>query len=277
MSIRVMTAVWERAPYRGGALIVLLALADWADDAGYCFPAIPSIAKKSRLTIRQVSNLLKKFKKDGAVSIEAGGGRGSSNRYLINLEKLSMKSVSWKNATQSEKSEFKKPEIHDVAIRKNRQEPPQEPKREGYGYKPQPKSSVSVVRETVQENTAEGLYDQVQTIGHLYPSNFHLPNGRAIPRIHEEVIAEAIIRDGYNVVITGTRNLHDAVANWPANDRRFIPNVIDFYRNSSYLKDPREWDRNGDLQRRRSGQYPTSRRVKGVDLDELYGNEDVNG
>ena len=32
MSIQVMTAVWAEAPYEGGALIVLLALAAWADD-----------------------------------------------------------------------------------------------------------------------------------------------------------------------------------------------------------------------------------------------------
>jgi len=34
MSIRVMTAVWDHSPYESGELLVLLALADWADEPG---------------------------------------------------------------------------------------------------------------------------------------------------------------------------------------------------------------------------------------------------
>ena len=35
MSIKVMTTVWAEAPYQGGALLILLAMADWADENGY--------------------------------------------------------------------------------------------------------------------------------------------------------------------------------------------------------------------------------------------------
>ncbi len=40
MSIRVMTAVWEESRAGGVALLCLLALADHADDEGWCYPAV---------------------------------------------------------------------------------------------------------------------------------------------------------------------------------------------------------------------------------------------
>ena len=111
MSIRQMTAVWSDAPYDGGALIVMLALADWADDVGYCFPKVPAIAKKSRLTERQVHNILRAFRRDGTLSVDRGGGRGVPNRYYINPEKFSLKSVSLKLETKTLKSKTDNPEI----------------------------------------------------------------------------------------------------------------------------------------------------------------------
>jgi hypothetical protein len=113
MSIQVMSRVWAEAPYEGGALIVLLALADWADEGGYCFPKVPAIAKKSRLTERQVRNILRNFRKDDTLSIERGGGRGIQNRYRINPEKFSVKSVSLKSEAETLKSTTGNPEICD--------------------------------------------------------------------------------------------------------------------------------------------------------------------
>ncbi len=46
MAVRVMSIVWESYPGGGSELLALLALADWSDDEGRCFPAIASIAKK---------------------------------------------------------------------------------------------------------------------------------------------------------------------------------------------------------------------------------------
>jgi hypothetical protein len=55
MSIRVMTAVWDHADVSGGDLLVLLAMADWADDDGRrCFPTQGTLAAKSRMTDRNL-------------------------------------------------------------------------------------------------------------------------------------------------------------------------------------------------------------------------------
>lgn len=87
MSIRVMTAVWDRATdYAKGELLVLLALADWANDEGRCHPSVPRIANKSRLTERQTYNVLKRLQADGVITVERGGGRGKLTVYQIHAE-----------------------------------------------------------------------------------------------------------------------------------------------------------------------------------------------
>ena len=130
-----MSAVWEDAPYDAGALLVLLALSDYANDAGECWPNVSSIAVKTRLGVRQVHNILRQLKSDGAISIKPGGGRGVSNRYQIHAETLksisvksdSVKPISVKSATETVQSIAQNSAICDIAIRKNRQEPSIEP------------------------------------------------------------------------------------------------------------------------------------------------------
>ena len=85
MSVRVTTKVWESERYELGARLVLRALAAWCDDAGNCWPKVPAIAKKTRL---QVQNILSRFKSDGTITVETGGGRGKGNRYRLDLERV---------------------------------------------------------------------------------------------------------------------------------------------------------------------------------------------
>jgi hypothetical protein len=59
MSIRVMTAIWQHAQVSGGALIVLLAMGDWANDDGTgVYAKQATLATKARLSDRQVRNVL---------------------------------------------------------------------------------------------------------------------------------------------------------------------------------------------------------------------------
>ncbi len=81
-----MSAVWERSRQSGGALLVLLAIADHADDAGCAFPSVGTLAKKARLTERQTWNVIRELRATGELAVETGGGRGRSNRYRITLK-----------------------------------------------------------------------------------------------------------------------------------------------------------------------------------------------
>ena len=54
MSIKIMTRVWDNAPYEGNKLLILLALADFADEDGQCWPSQAVLASKARCTVEYV-------------------------------------------------------------------------------------------------------------------------------------------------------------------------------------------------------------------------------
>jgi hypothetical protein len=78
-----MTRIWEHAPYKESTLLVLLALADYADDHGICWPDIPSLAAKARISDRRTIDIIKTLEEDGAILFHRGGGRGKRSRYAI--------------------------------------------------------------------------------------------------------------------------------------------------------------------------------------------------
>ncbi|ONI89956.1 hypothetical protein ALI22I_13600 [Saccharothrix sp. ALI-22-I] len=83
MSIRVMTWVWEHAEVAGTDLLLLLAIADAADDQGRnAWPSVADLSRKTRLDERTVQRRLKRLHSQGHITIEPGGGR-RRNRYTI--------------------------------------------------------------------------------------------------------------------------------------------------------------------------------------------------
>lgn len=91
MSIRTMTAVWDSGRYDAGALLVLLAMADYADEEHICRPSVGALARKARLSERQIIRILNGFKADGMIT-PIGEHRVKSGRpiviYRINVEAL---------------------------------------------------------------------------------------------------------------------------------------------------------------------------------------------
>lgn len=87
MSIRIMSQVWEHSAHSEGTLLVLLALADFANDEGMCFPSQTTLAKKSRLSDRQVRRVLAVLIRSGELSIvRPGRGRRIKTVYRISLK-----------------------------------------------------------------------------------------------------------------------------------------------------------------------------------------------
>lgn len=81
MSIRIMGAVWERQDTTPTQKLVLLALADWANDEGHCWPSIARLAQKSSLTTRCVQKTIRSLEDMGLIRREEISGKG--NRYWI--------------------------------------------------------------------------------------------------------------------------------------------------------------------------------------------------
>lgn len=84
MSVQIMSKVWsDESIQNRSELLVLLALADHANDSGVCFPSIESIAKKSRLSQRGAQETIQKLKRDGKLEVEIGKGRNGTNVYRV--------------------------------------------------------------------------------------------------------------------------------------------------------------------------------------------------
>ena len=87
MSIKVMNFIWDHYPEGGSELLLILALADHADDVGdRIYPSVQTMARKTRMSERTVQYLLRRIQERGwLVLVEAGGGRKRTARYRINM------------------------------------------------------------------------------------------------------------------------------------------------------------------------------------------------
>jgi hypothetical protein len=106
MSVRMMSWVWEHSTVQGGsALLVLLAMADWADDYGAnIFPSINRIATKSRLSERQVQRQIAQLEKDGHIVREQSGWvRGNTAHWRIDIKGDNTSPIPEKVTSESQK------------------------------------------------------------------------------------------------------------------------------------------------------------------------------
>lgn len=78
-----MTNVWEHQGINPTQKLVLLALADWANDEGLCWPSIKRLAVKSSLTPRCIQKTIRSLEDLGLIKREEVTGKG--NRYWITI------------------------------------------------------------------------------------------------------------------------------------------------------------------------------------------------
>lgn len=117
MSIKVMSWVWDNSPYDGKALLVHLALADFANDSGECWPSQTTLARKARCTDRHVRDVIRMMQTDGYIEIVKESDGVSSHRYKLEA----------RNSLPDRNSTTPTPELGDTTpgnpTPKNRQEP----------------------------------------------------------------------------------------------------------------------------------------------------------
>jgi len=85
MSIKCMTAVWEiEGVLTASQKLVLLCLADHANDDGVCWPSMPRLAQRSDMKLRNTQRVVHSLIEKGYVEVlEEGGGRGKTTVYRI--------------------------------------------------------------------------------------------------------------------------------------------------------------------------------------------------
>lgn len=120
MSIKWISRVWEESPYEGRRLLLHLALADFANDEGTCFPSQKTLALKARTTEQWVSTSIRQMVKDGLLEVIArGNGRGNASMYRL-LKGQTQFGENEKGETQSPES----PNVEQISTYyKNRNEP----------------------------------------------------------------------------------------------------------------------------------------------------------
>ncbi|MBM3603585.1 MAG: helix-turn-helix domain-containing protein [Alphaproteobacteria bacterium] len=83
MSIKIMSAVFESETLGPTERLIMLALADHADDAGRCYPSISRLCQRTGLGERAVQNNLKALVAKGHVTIVPNAGQGLANLYFV--------------------------------------------------------------------------------------------------------------------------------------------------------------------------------------------------
>ncbi|RXJ76590.1 hypothetical protein CRV03_09050 [Arcobacter sp. F155] len=123
MSLKAMTIVFEsvlpHAPKH-----ILVAIADFADDSGYCFPSLRTLRYKTsfkKTTLVYHLRAIENIKLIQKVKRQANNGRNTSSAYIINLKNIEEKyTFRYKNLTQKEEKELelKIKEIEDLYQKK---------------------------------------------------------------------------------------------------------------------------------------------------------------
>lgn len=80
MSVDCISAAWAVIGVTHTAKIVLLALADNANDAGVCWPSIPNIAERCCLDVRSVYRMIASLEGQGHLTTESRPGRSTIYR-----------------------------------------------------------------------------------------------------------------------------------------------------------------------------------------------------
>jgi hypothetical protein len=85
MSIEWMTHVWNNSKQKGSRLLMLLAIADYANDEGSAYPGLESLARKTRQTKRNAIRIIEKIVEDEELEIDTKASHLGTNLYQIRV------------------------------------------------------------------------------------------------------------------------------------------------------------------------------------------------
>ena len=86
MSVHVTSAVWKSSKATGSALLVLLSLADQADDDGFCWPSVANICARTRLSRASVFRHLAELESLGEITRASNDGRSTDYRVILGID-----------------------------------------------------------------------------------------------------------------------------------------------------------------------------------------------
>lgn len=78
-----MARVWADSKHSGTELLMLLAIADFADDEGNAYPAVTTLAAKCRMKPRNANYILAGLQSSGELEVRVNEGPKGTNRYRV--------------------------------------------------------------------------------------------------------------------------------------------------------------------------------------------------
>ena len=106
MSIWAKKWAYEQRVGQSGAKAVLVALAEFADETGFCFPSQPTLASMTEIKERTVRAHLKLLESKGFIAREhrrVDGGRWTSDGYMLLAEAEQLKPPAAKSAARHQR------------------------------------------------------------------------------------------------------------------------------------------------------------------------------
>lgn len=86
MSVHVSSWVWKHSRASGNDLLVMVALADIANDEGMCWPSVKFVATRCKISTDTVRRIVHRLRDDGEISIQEqrnANGHQASNIYYF--------------------------------------------------------------------------------------------------------------------------------------------------------------------------------------------------
>ncbi|XBH21692.1 helix-turn-helix domain-containing protein [Jonesiaceae bacterium BS-20] len=200
MSVKASSWAWSLKSVSGHELLVLLALADAANDDGYCWPSQAEIACKARQVDRTVRRHLTSLTQKGLIQVETrmrrGWGNGrSSNGYYLNLGMTDADVVAGQTQPDNLSACEVEPETPPVDNLHNRRSDTT-----GQSVLLSPQQDTGV---RSQQDTGDRLYPYGSFNHHDEP-----PNQTMVPAQPSDAAgALGVVRSG----LVGTSNLKDAM------------------------------------------------------------------
>ena len=248
MSLVASQLVWNCSQQQGNALLVMLALADRANDELTCWPGVDDIARRCRLKRRAVQQILADIERSGELSREFRRGTGllATTVYRLRVSPMHGDARVQDGARVHGDAQtgaspcadgctVVREQVHGHASKpsENRNEPSEEPSLVPDAAVAAPAPRASKRKRAPSQHTSQ----EALTIYGAYP--------RRVARAHAlRAIANALEKHSAEHLLERTKAFAAAVAFWPEADRQFVPYPATWYNRESFDDDPATWRRN---------------------------------
>ena len=152
MSIEVMNLVWTQSKQKGSGLLLLLAIADNANNKGEAYPGIDYLSRKVRMSRRQTQRLVQELDRSDELAVIWGGAGPKDAHFYFILVGKSLEEI---QAAKEKTAKINAKREKLVPARKN--EPERQPENKGDNLTPledvQEKGDILTPLENIQEKS----------------------------------------------------------------------------------------------------------------------------